>query len=336
MKIRNVDVTERVLVIAEIGNNHEGDYDVAKRLVREAAASKVDAVKFQTYRTDDFVGCQNLERYNRLKSFELDLDQFARLSELARSLGLLFLSTPLDLPSARGLEPLVDAYKIASGDNNFYPLLAAVACTGKPVIISTGVSGLDQIRETVTFMEACWSFERLPRRLALLHCVSSYPVPDAEANLLSIPFLQTHFDGPVGYSDHTLGIDATLLAVALGARIVEKHFTLDKHFSDFRDHQLSATPGEMADLVERVRRAEQMLGAMEKTVQPCEAPLAGAIRRSVAAAADLPAGQTLEPDNVTWLRPAGGLAPGSEQALMGRVLKRSLRRGEPLTAADLA
>ena len=172
MKIGNFDTDERVLLLAEIGNNHEGDFGVAKELTQAAAALDVSAVKFQTFRTEYYVSKSDEKRFARLKSFELTLEQFRELRELAHSLGLLFISTPLDLESASGLEGIVDAYKIASGDNTFYPLISQVARTGKPTIISTGISDGQQVKHIVDFVQRQWDKAGIAYgQLGLLHCV---------------------------------------------------------------------------------------------------------------------------------------------------------------------
>jgi sialic acid synthase SpsE len=248
---------------------------------------------------------------------------------------MLFISTPFDLGSAAFLENIVDAFKIASGDNDYYPLLAHLARVNKPLIISTGASDLQQVSRTVAFVRDQWAKNHRPGELALLHCVSSYPVPADQANLLAIPFLAENFDCTIGYSDHTQGINAALLAVGLGARLIEKHFTLDKQFSDFRDHQLSADPPEMRTLVQAVAQASLMLGKFEKKIQPCEEPSRSAIRRSIVAGADLPAGHRVVFSDLTWIRPAGELGPGEEDQLIGKVLKRAVRFGEQLRASDV-
>jgi sialic acid synthase SpsE len=335
MKIGNLDLNRDLLIIAEIGNNHEGDFAAARELVRRAAACGVQAVKFQTFQTRYFVSPRDSARFERLRRFELSSPQFTELQKLAHSLGLLFISTPLDLISARFLAGLVDCYKIASGDNNFYPLLAEVCGTGKPVILSTGLGDLQQVIKTRQFILSACQQRQIQPQLALLHCVSGYPVPPEEANLAAIPVLKARLGGAVGYSDHTLGVDACLAAVALGACIIEKHFTLDKQFSDFRDHQLSADPQEMRHLVEQAARIRVLLGTGEKVLQPCEAAVAPLARRSIAAAADLPAGRRLRWEDLTWLRPAGGLPPGEEAQLLGRGLKRAVGFGEPLLPGDV-
>jgi sialic acid synthase SpsE len=329
MKIGSHDLSKKVLVVAEAGNNHEGDFGRAKALVAAAAEAGAHAVKFQTFRAERFVSGADPTRLARLKSFELSPDQFGQLSVLAASKGLLFLSTPLDLPSVEVLAPIVDALKIASGDNDFYPLIAVAAAKKKPLILSTGLCDLAQVRRAVA------AARRAPS-LALLHCVCSYPVEDAQANLRGLEALKKAFPRLTpGYSDHTLGLDACLLSVALGARVIEKHFTLDKNQSDFRDHKLSADPAELAELVRRVARAEALLGAPAKKVMPCEEPMLPLVRRSVCAAADLPAGRRLAAADLICLRPSGGLPSGGLAKAVGRRLARPLKKGEPIRAKDL-
>ena len=335
MRIGDVDLRATVLVVAEIGNNHEGNFSVAAELVRQAAASGAGAVKVQTFRPRYLVSAAETDRFERLSRFALSHAQFADLAGLATSLGLLFLATPLDLESAAFLEDHVHAYKIASGDNNFYPLMERLAATGKPVILSSGLADLAQIRQSARFLTDQWARRGIGPGLAVLHCVSSYPAPDAEANLAAIPLLSRELGCLIGYSDHTLGTEACVAAVALGARIIEKHFTLDTHYSDFRDHQLSADPVEMKRLVDQVRRVSAMLGKAEKAVQPSEAAGAYFSRRSIVASADLKRDHRLERQDFTWIRPGGGLPPGDEHRLLGKTLNRDVMFGEAILPRDV-
>ncbi len=336
MKVGGADLRERVLVVAECGNNHEGSLDVAKQLVCQAAAAGVDAVKFQTFVTERFTGPEDPARVARLKGFELPPGAFRELAVLAAAEGVLFLSTPLDLESVAVLDGLVPAFKIASGDNTFYPLLDAVADTGKPVLLSTGLLALEEVRSVKERIEARWTARGAAPLLIPMHCVCSYPVPDEEANVSAVTALREAFGDPVGYSDHTLGIDAAVLAVALGARVVEKHFTLDKNFSDFRDHQLSAEPSEMAELVRRLRRAERLLGDGEKRLMPCEEAMPALVRRSLVATQPLRTGNLLQPDDVCFVRPAGPIAPGQEDSVLGKKLVRDVAAGQRITPQDVA
>ncbi len=332
MNIGPVDLSREVLVVAEIGNNHEGDLGRAQEMVARAAAAGVQAVKFQTIVPERLVSALQPARIEQLRRFAFGGDQFAALAETARRAGVMFLSTPFDVDSVGMLDALVPAFKIASGDNDFVALLERVAATGKPILLSTGMADLESVRRACSVIEAVWRGANASPGLVLLQCVSAYPTPAESANLLAIRTLARETGHVVGYSDHTLGIDAAVLAVALGARVIEKHFTLSKTQSDFRDHQLSADPPELAELVRRVHAAEAMLGDGIKRVQPVEAATATAARRSIVARRALPQGHVLAAADLDWLRPGGGLAPGQEALLIGRALRRAVAGGEPITA----
>lgn len=336
MRVGSASVDERVLVIAEIGNNHEGCYALAEELIGLAARAGADAVKFQTIVPERLVAPDQVDRIRQLQRFQLSPEQFAGLAQAARREGVLFLSTPFDVDSVAFLDPLVPAFKIASGDNNFFPLLEAVGRTGKPVLVSSGLAGVEGIAATRDFLRGFWSREGIVEPgLAVLHCVTSYPTPPEEANLLAIRELHS-LGVTAGYSDHTLGIEAAVLAVALGARVIEKHFTIDKHRSEFRDHQLSADPSDLARLVERVREAEVLLGDGGTGARDCEMPALTAARRSIVARRDLSQGTVLGLEDLDWLRPGGGLPPGREGEILGRPLARNVARGEMIRTEDVA
>jgi N,N'-diacetyllegionaminate synthase len=328
MKIGDIDTTNQVLVVAEIGNNHEGRFDTAERMISEAAASGADAVKFQTIDPSKLVAASEPGRREQLGRFKFESRQFEALKKHADKEGVLFLSTPFDCDCVDWLDELVPAFKIASGDNNFFPLLGRAAATGKPLMISTGMSDWESLPALKVFLEDSWrrcGFEN--RGFALLHCVVSYPTPCEEAELGAIRKLASIPDVTVGYSDHTLGIDAAVLSVGLGARIIEKHFTLDKTQTSFRDHQLSADPSDFERMVQGVRNAEKLLGRGEVSLRQCEQAALSSARRSIAAAADLPAGHVVESTDVTWLRPGNGIPPGEESKIVGRKLKTSIPAG---------
>jgi N,N'-diacetyllegionaminate synthase len=336
MQIGKCQTDERVVVVAEIGNNHEGKIDVARRLVEAAAEAGVDAVKFQTFRTRYFTSSRDEGRFRRLSSFELSHEDFRDLEKLARSFGLGFLSTPLDLVSAQFLADLVDVFKIASGDNDFFPLIAEVARLGKPLIVSTGLADLAHLRKVKAFVDEQGTNTGKAPDLAFLHCVCAYPAPPEHANLAAIPLMARELACVIGYSDHTIGVEACLAAVALGARIIEKHFTLDKHFSDFRDHQLSADPAEMQRIVAGVRRTEVLIGKPEKKIQPSEVANQQVARRSIVAASNLQSGHRIQSEDLLWIRPGGGLPPGAEHRLLGKTLRRAVSFGEMLAEADVS
>lgn len=335
MQIGPIDLDKEILVIAEVGNNHEGDFELAKRLVRLAAEAGAGAVKFQTIVPGKLVSPADTARVAQLSRFQFSYEQFAELAETARENGILFLSTPFDLESARFLDSIVPAYKIASGDNTFFPLLEVVARTGKPIILSVGLMDLDEVRRTQEFIEGIWAETANPGSLVLLHCVVNYPTAPEHANLLSIRDLQ-QLGTTVGYSDHVIGIDAAVLSVALGARVIEKHFTIDKNYSEFRDHQLSADPAELAELCRRVKETAVLLGEPVKRFQENEREIGPRVRRSIVAAHDLEAGKVLAWEDLSWVRPGGGLAPGQEAEVVGKTLAKPLQAGEMISLESLA
>lgn len=337
MMIGKVDLGSRVFVIAEIGNNHEGNFAVAREMLARAAETGVDAVKFQTFIPEHYVSSVDAARLERLRRFQLSPEQFAQLAHEAAAVGVLFFSTPFDLQSALHLDKIQPVFKIASGDNNFFPLIETVAGFHKPMIVSTGFADLPLLERVRALITAKWRSAGVDPGLAFLHCVASYPVPNGQENLAAIRTLKEHFpDCVIGYSDHTLGVRVAQFAVAAGARIIEKHFTLDKAYSDFRDHQLSADPVDMRRLVEAVREVEVMMGSGRKVAQESEAASESAVRRSIAAGREIPAGTTLKLADLTWVRPGTGVPPGQEAALLGAVTRRALRTGDLILREDVS
>jgi len=336
MKIEHFDTFKKVLIIAEIGNNHEGNFAVAQEMIKRAAAAGADAVKFQTIVPELLVCSVNNDRLKRLREFQLTYEQYEMLSQQAKEAGVIFFSTPFDLQSAHFLNGIQPIFKIASGDNNFFPLINLVASFWKPMIVSTGLARVSLLDRLYRDIQKIWMKGDCNPGLAFLHCVSSYPVPLEQANLGKITALKTRFPKAViGYSDHTLGIETAIYAVAAGARIIEKHFTLNKNYSNFRDHLLSAEPEEFKHMVDNIRHLEMIMGLAEINVQPCEESLKNSMRRSIAAASNLSMGVTLKNNDLIWVRPGGGIAPGEESKLVGRTLRRSLTQGELLTLQDI-
>ena len=335
MIIDKIDTKKKVFIIAELGNNHEGSYSLAEELIDLAANSGVDAVKFQTYKTELYVSSNDKARFNMLKSFELTYDQFEKLSKLAKSYGLSFLSTPFDVESASFLSKIVDAIKIGSGENTFYPLIEVVAKACKPIILSTGMVDLNEINKSLSFITEVWNKNNYIGDIGLLHCVSSYPASSNQANLMAIKKMKDSFKHTIGYSDHTLGINASISSVALGARIIEKHFTKDKNFSNFRDHQLSADPSEMKLIVDSIREVEEMLGTGEKKSQKSEYQSQTFMRRSIVLKNNINKGEIISEDDITWVRPGGGIKPGLERKIFGKKAKRNIMMGEQLSMDDL-
>jgi len=336
MKIADFDTDNRVMVVAEIGNNHEGSFTLAQEMVGLAAEAGADAVKFQTIVPEFLINSADQKRIEQLRKYQLSYDQFERLSKDAEEAGVVFLSTPFDIESARFLNTIQPAFKIASGDNTFFPMIDTVAEFSKPMIISTGLADIDMVRVAHDRVAEIWKSNNVCPGIALLHCVVSYPTPKNQANLGAINTLKNCFPQvTIGYSDHTLGIDAAIYSVAAGARIVEKHFTIDKNYSDYRDHQLSVDPDDLRRMVAGIREVNEMLGSGEKYLSPCETDMKISVRRSVATAADLPAGTIMSDEHIVWVRPGTGLPPGSEVQLFGKKTLRFLVRGELIALKDV-
>ena len=325
-------------VIAEAGVNHNGDPAVAHRLIDVAADAGADAVKFQTFDPERLVTAAAPKAAYQLANTGATESQLAMLRRLvlapealeplaahAASRGLLFLSTPFDEGSADLLETLgVPAFKISSGEVTNHPFLEQLARKGKPLLLSTGMSTLAEVAEAVEAVRAGGG-----PPLALLHCVSNYPAAPAECNLRAMETMRRAFGVPVGWSDHTEGLRVSLAAVAAGASLLEKHFTLDRGLPG-PDHRASLEPGELAALVTAVRETESTLGDGDKRPMASEAAIAAVVRRSVHAARALPAGHVLAEDDLVALRPGTGLPPAMRRRLVGRTLRVSVEGGEML------
>ena len=326
-------------VIAEAGVNHNGDEAVAHELIDVAARSGANAVKFQTFDPALLVsGHADTTPYQRdrggaadqqslLAALTLPTEAWLELRDHAEGLGLTFLSTPFDLGSARLLADLgVSAIKTGSGELTNTPFLRALADLGLPMIVSTGMGDEDEVAAAVVATTAAPS-------VTLLHCVSAYPAPIAEANLRVIPALAQRHGVPVGWSDHTLGSTSAIAAVALGATVLEKHVTTDRTLPG-PDHAASLEPDELAAYVVAVRDASSALGDGIKRRMPSEVENAVLVRRSWHAAGDLPAGHILGPEDAVTLRPEHGLAPSV--AVVGARVLRAIGTGDPITPGDVA
>ena len=330
MKIGNVDLHQDVLLIAEIGNNHEGDVELAERMIGLAADAGAHAVKFQTIDPERLVAAHETARIKQLSGYALSRTEHEHLAKAADQFGVMFISTPFFLDAVDWLEPLVPAFKIASGDNDFGPLLSRVAKTEKPVILSTGMSDLDDVKYSRKVINDIWINRNITPALALLHCISAYPTSPGDVNLSSMQDLAPLCQS-IGFSDHTLGIEAAVLAVAAGARIIEKHFTIDKNQSNFRDHQLSADPTELKQLANRIVQANRILGHRGKKIAESEKPVAAAARRSIIARQNMPAGAVIKLEDLDWLRPGDGMSPKFTSDFIGHTLSRNVKCGEILS-----
>ncbi len=336
MKLFSRDLDSDIAIIGEVGVNHEGDLAAARTIVEAIAKTGIDAIKLQSYTPERYASSSDPERLQRVTKFALDEAAHRELFALANARGVALFSTPVTEDWVPFLAANCQAIKIASGDLTFRPVIEAAARTGKPVVLSTGCGTLDEVDSAVGWMKQVVGAADLPERLVLMHCVSAYPAPVEQANVLSVPFLRERYNVPVGYSNHVIGPEAIYAAVALGACAIEVHVTDRREGRSFRDHALSMEPAELSALVKTVRTIKASLGRREKIVQAAEAPLRDAIRKGVVAARDLPAGTVLRDDDLMYARPATEFAAAQRPSLVGRKLTRAAKSGEMIQRAALA
>lgn len=336
---RQIGSGQPCFIIAEAGVNHNGDIALAKRLVDAAVTAQADAVKFQTFKANRLAtACAPKARYQleqtdrqeshveMLQRLELSEQAHREVSSYCRHRGIVFLSTPFDESSADFLEGLgVPAFKIPSGELTNLPLLAHIARKGRPMIVSTGMATLEEVGAAVETIR-----REGTAQLLLLHCVSNYPANPAEANLRAMQTMAEAFGLPVGYSDHTPGIEVALAAVALGSCVIEKHFTLDRELPG-PDHLASVEPGALAALVRGIRTVETALGHGRKEPAPSEADVAIAARKSLVAAQRIPQGSRLTRELIAIKRPGTGLPPAMLEQVVGRVATEDIPADTVLT-----
>ncbi len=333
------------LVIAEIGSNHDGSLERALALVDAAAAAGADAVKFQSFRAATLLaprrpvpggGWRPNEGYPMLERLEVPVEWHAALRDRARERGALFLSTPFDEERAALLAALgVPAFKLASGDLTHVPLLRRVGGYGRPVLLSTGLATVEEIVAALEAITAGAGATARRPPVVLLHCVSRYPLRPGDANLRALVALQARFDCPVGWSDHSPGHTLAVGAVALGACVVEKHFTDDRRRPG-PDHSFAMEPNEFRAMVSAIRELESALGDGEKRPRRDEEPERLWARRSLHVAHALAPGATLEARDLKIVRPADGLPPDALALVLGRRVRRALEPDQPLYAEDCA
>ncbi|MFM7056240.1 MAG: N-acetylneuraminate synthase [Planctomycetota bacterium] len=331
-------------VIAEVGVNHNGRLDLALRSIDVAKEAGADAVKFQTFRAERLVTrtapaaryqTENLgvekSQFEMLRELELSDADHERIVNHCHACGIQFMSTPFDEDSATLLSGLgMELFKVPSGELTNLPLLRHIAGFGRPLVISTGMSTLGDVEAAVQAVEATGN-----RRIVLLHCVSNYPAAPADVNLRAMLSMRAAFGLPVGYSDHTLGVEVGLASVALGACVLEKHFTLDKSLPG-PDHRASAEPAELRRLIEGVRTIETALGAGRKAPCASELDTAKAARKSLVAATDIPSGTRLTEELIAIRRPGTGLPPAMKPWLVSRILRVNVAAGDLLRLEDVS
>lgn len=338
----------RCFIIAEAGVNHNGQLDLALQLVDAAAAAGADAVKFQTFQTDNVVvrGTEKAEyqkvhtgagdQYDMIRALELSAADHEALAERCRQRGIEFMSTPFDEWATGLLLRLgMKRIKIASGELTNQPFLEMLARQDRPLILSTGMATLAEVERSVGWLQACRPGVPAAQWLTVLHCTSNYPAVPADVNLRAMQTMASALGTPVGYSDHTLGIEVSLAAVALGATMIEKHFTLDRNLPG-PDHQASLDPLQLQSLVAGIRAVEASLGDGVKAPASNELPVRALVRRSAFLRQALPAGHALVPADLAFLRPGTGIGPEHARILYGHRTARELPAGHLLAWEDLA
>jgi len=334
--------TSKVFIIAEAGVNHNGDIRFAYKLVDAAKEAGADAVKFQTFKAENVVSkiAEKAEyqkettnskesQYEMIKKLELSFEDFVKIKDYCDKKGVIFLSTPFDYESVDFLEGLVPLYKVGSGEITNLPFLEYIAQKGKPIILSTGMSTLGEVEEAVKIITNV--NPSLP--LVLLHCVSNYPAKYEDINLKAMLTLKEAFKLPVGYSDHTLGIEIAIAAVALGAKVIEKHFTLDRGLPG-PDHMASLEPDELKKMVKSIRNVEKALGIGIKKPAQSELEVIKAARRSLVAARDIRAGEVVKESDMLIKRPGTGILPKFKEMIIGMRLTKDVKKDNPFDWED--
>ena len=325
----------RVYVIAEAGVNHNGSFELACKLVDAAKEADVDCIKFQTFKSEKLVS-HNAQKadyqknttgegsqVDMLKKLELSYDEFIALKAYCDKVGICFLSAPFDFDSIEFLNSIdMPFWKIPSGEVTNYPYLCALAKTRKPVVMSTGMCDLDEIRAALKVLT-----DNGVREIKLLHCNTEYPTPFEDVNLKAMQTIRDEFGYEVGYSDHTKGIEIPIAAVALGATVIEKHFTLDRNMEG-PDHKASLEPGELAEMVRSIRNIEKAIGNGDKTPSPSEQKNITVARKSIVAKHKIKLGEVLTEENITVKRPGTGISPMKWNEVIGTKAIRDFEEDE--------
>lgn len=324
-------------IIAEAGVNHNGDIEIAKELVDAAADAGVDAVKFQTFQPKEVATAQteqadyqkergaSTNQYEMLDNVKLREEDHDLLMEYCQDAGVEFMSTPYDSQSVDILESTgVNRYKVASADIVNKPLLSSIAETGKPVILSTGMANLGEIERAVDFFQS-----RNCDDITTFHCVSSYPAEASQLNMRFLETLDAAFPGQVGFSDHTRGVVAPVLAMGYGASVIEKHFTLDREMKG-PDHYASLEPDELSQMVNNIRFAEKAIGNTHRLISESERNNKYSMRRSLHASRDIEAGEAISADDLLVVRPAEGIDPWEYDDVVGKSTTKKIAKHAPI------
>lgn len=331
---------KKVFIIAEAGVNHNGSMEIARRLINVAKEAGADAVKFQTFKAEKlasyFTGMAEYQRKNlgvgekqleMLKKLELRLEDFRSLKEYCEKKDIVFLSSPFDVDSAKFLKALgMDVFKIPSGEITDYPLLKEIGGYASKVIVSTGMADLGEIEDALdVLIESGTKRENI----TVLHCNSEYPTPFEDVNLKAMLTIKEAFKINVGYSDHTLGIEVPIAAVALGATVIEKHFTLDRNLPG-PDHKASLEPDELRAMVKAIRNIEKALGNGIKKPSQSEAKNISIVRKCIVAKRDIKKGEVFTEENLTTKRSGGGISAMRWREVLGKKAPKFIKRDEPI------
>jgi N,N'-diacetyllegionaminate synthase len=322
-----------VLIIAEAGVNHNGEIEIAKSLIDAAVESKVDIVKFQTFSADRQVTKnagkakyqiettdKNETQHSMLKKLELSIEMHIELINHCKKRNIEFISTAFDIQSVNLLQSLGQRlFKIPSGEITNFPYLEHIGKIGKPIILSTGMSTLNEIRIALELLQKAGTSKNL---ITVLHCTTSYPVPMSDVNLLAMRTIKDEFEVKVGYSDHTLGIEIPIAAVALGASVIEKHFTLDRNLPG-PDHKASLEPNELQEMIRTIRNVEQAMGDGIKKVMPSETENRDVVRKSMVAIKEIKKGEIFTSENLSTKRPGNGMSPMNWELIIGKSSKHN-------------
>jgi len=322
-----------IYIIAEAGVNHNGSFDLACKLVDEAKKAGVDCIKFQTFKAEKLVSHSakkaeyqkqatgDSSQQDMLKQLELSFEEFVQLKDYCDRAGIAFLSTPFDFDSLAFLNTIdMPFWKIPSGEVTNYPYLVALARTGKPIVMSTGMCTMEEIGQALTVLR-----ENGAGEVRLLHCNTEYPTPFEDVNLTAMENIRRTFSLEVGYSDHTKGIEIPVAAAALGATVIEKHFTLDKNMEG-PDHKASLEPDELTEMVRAIRNIEKALGDGAKRPSKSEEKNKPIARKSIVAQRPIAKGEMLTVDNLTVKRPGEGISPMQWESVLGT---RAIRNFAP-------
>ena len=321
------------LLIAEIGGNHEGNFDYALKLTKQAISTGADFIKFQLYTGDTLVSrIESPKRNKHFKTFELSKEQNIYLAKTINEAGLNYMASVWDEDMIEWIDPYMSIYKVGSGDLTAYPVLRSIAKKGKPIILSTGLSTEKEVLDAVDFIQSVDEKYKSPNFLALLQCTSMYPISDSDANLAVISELKKQTGLTVGYSDHTIGLKALIYAYALGAEILEFHFTDSREGKQFRDHKVSLTPSEVQMLQEEIKLINIYKGNKEKKPLPIEIDNGHDVsfRRAVYPVKDLPAGTVINEKDLICLRPNVGIDAREYDKLIGKKTKIDLKAHQKL------